>query len=178
MVQSIRALSSVQMDLVSSLYTGVTRMHISRSGIALEARLVRRRDANAEASEVTNPLESLPDCSIRMRDLYRYARPRMSGGASRILAGAFLQDPQLSWGPGTRHAPIRMLRTLLDAHEAVLSVAPAGSGDERKDEVWIRDLAVGQVVLANEQQSQSIFELLGSRCNDPRMSIPFQWNSD
>jgi hypothetical protein len=59
-----------------------------------------------------------------------------------------------------------------------LSVAPAGSGDERKDEVWIRDLAVGQVVLANEQQSQSIFELLGSRCNDPRMSIPFQWNSD
>jgi hypothetical protein len=184
-------------------------MQMSRSDRSLDTRLVRRRRAESETAEVINPLESLLDCSIRMRDLYLHARRRScdsqlaqlrilfdahykeqvrlvdvlvdrvrnSGGTGRIFAGTFLQDVQVSWDPRSRHARILMLRTLWDAHELTLSVAFAG-GDEKRDEAWIRDLAVGQVVLANEHQSRSICDLLGNRCEDPGMPMPFQWTSD
>jgi hypothetical protein len=104
-------------------------------------------------------------------------RVRIAGGASRIFADTFLQDPQPSWDPRSRSARLPMLRTLLDAHELILAVALSG-GDETNDHAWIRDFAVGQVVLTNEQQSQSICDLLGDRCEDARTSIPFQWTSD
>jgi hypothetical protein len=184
-------------------------MHTPSGDMALETRLTRRRGGGAEAPEANDPLESLLNSSIRLRDLYRHARGRTSdsrlvhlrrmfdahykqqvrlvdllidrariaGGADRIFAGTFLQDSQPSWDPRSRHAGICMLRTLLEAHELILGVALSG-GEEKKDDAWIRDLAVGQVVLTNEEQSRSICDLLGSRCEDPRMSIPFQWTSD
>jgi hypothetical protein len=99
------------------------------------------------------------------------------GGAGRIFAGTFLQEPGLGWDLRTRHALVQMLRTLQEAHELVLGFALLGV-EEKKDEAWIRDLAVGQVVLANEQQSRSICDLLSNRSDDPRMLIPSQWTSD
>jgi hypothetical protein len=184
-------------------------MHSSSIDMAHETRFVRRRGANSETVAVSNPFGSLLDCSIRLRDLYRYARRRscagqllqlrlifdahykeqvsvvdvlvdrvrMSGGAGEVFAGNFLQDPQLSWDSRSHNARFRMLRTLLDAHELILSVALTG-GDEKKDEAWIRDFAVGQVVLTNAQQSRSIGDLLGNRSEDPSASITFQWTSD
>jgi hypothetical protein len=113
---------------------------------------------------------------VRLVDLL-IDRARIAGGAGRVFAGTFLQVPQPSWDLRSRQTRIRMLRTLLDAHEQILSVALPG-GDEKKDDAWIRDFAVGQVVLANEEQSRWICDLLGNRCEDPSMSIAFQWTSD
>jgi hypothetical protein len=181
----------------------------SDSDIALERPPIRRRREDLECCESINPLESLLDESIRVRDLYMHARRhtcesqlvqlrtmfnahcneqvrliglladrvRISSGASRIFAGTFLQDPAPSWDPRSRNVRILMLRTLLDAHELILSIAQSG-GDEKGDHSWIRDFIVGQVVLANEQQSQSICDLLGNRCEEFLTSIPRQWTPD
>jgi hypothetical protein len=184
-------------------------MHIPHSDVAFETRAARRRGGDADSSESSNPLESLLNCSIRLRDLYRHARGRANdcqlvdlrrifdthhkeqvrlvdalidrarsgGAAGRIFAGTFLRDPKPFWDSRSRHAAIRMLQTLLDAHEQILSVALLGSAEQQED-VWIRDLAVGQVVLANEEQRRAIGDLLGNRCDDSNISIPFRWNSD
>lgn len=113
---------------------------------------------------------------VRLVDLL-VDRVRNSSGVSRIFASTFLQDPQPSWDPRSRNARILMLRTLLDVHELILSAALSGR-DGKNDLAWIRDLAVGQVVLANEQQSQSICDLLGNRREEFRTSIPYQWTPD
>jgi starvation-inducible DNA-binding protein len=181
----------------------------SVSDSALETPPIRRRRADPESCEAINPLESLLDESIRLRDLYRHARRRtcespfvqlrtmfnahcneqvrlidllvdrvrISGGASRIFAGTFLQAPQPSWDPRSRNARNLILRTLLDAHELILSIAQLW-GDEKSGHAWIRDFAVGQVVLANEQQRLSICDLLGNRREEFLTSIPYQWTPD
>ena len=165
-------------------------MHIPRSDMTLRARRNGRGSVRAELPAANNALEALLDGSIRLRDLYRHARRRTSdsqlvqlqpvfdthykdqvrlvdvlidrariaGGAARVFAGTFLHDSQLCWDRRGRHAQIRVLRTLLDAHELVLGIAL--SGDERNDDAWIHDLAVDQVVLANERQSRSICDLV------------------
>jgi hypothetical protein len=52
----------------------------------------------------------------------------------------------------------RLLHEFFDAHESVLSAArPHDSND---DHPWVRDFAVGQVVLTNEQQCESITGVL------------------
>jgi len=81
-------------------------------------------------------------------------RMRILGGASRVFASDFLR--------GTRFCRVirgprelsKMLLDLLVAHEAVLNAAhPYNSNDYPH---WVRDFAVGQVVLANEHQWEII----------------------
>jgi hypothetical protein len=139
-------------------------------------RQARRRIGESQLEQLRTMFDAHYREQVRLVDVL-VDRVRNSGGTGRIFAGNFLQDPQFSWDPRSRHARVLMLRTLLEAHELTLSVAFAG-GDEKRDEAWIRDLAVGQVVLANEQQSRSICDLLGNRYEDPTVPIPFQWTSD
>ncbi len=88
-------------------------------------------------------------------------RIRMLDGAGRVFAGDFLQGTRFSYALRGRKAPVRLLRDLLDAHELVLSAArPTGRNDVQNDLSWVRDFAVGQVVLTNELQSWSVNEQL------------------
>ena len=88
-------------------------------------------------------------------------RIRMLGYTGRVLAGVFLQGTQFSYALRGRTSPIRLLRDLLGAHELVLSAAcPSANSDSQDDNPSIHDLAVGQVVLANNLQSRSISEQL------------------
>ena len=88
-------------------------------------------------------------------------RIRALGGASRILAGAFLQGTLPSYAPHGQLAANRLLCDLLDAHELVLSAArTAGAHRVHPDAAAAHDFAVGQVVLANELQGCSVQEQL------------------
>src|ERR1700674_1858007 len=88
-------------------------------------------------------------------------RIRALGGASRVLAGAFLQGTPPSYALRGRSAPNRMLCDLLDAHEIVLSAAhTAGTYSQPSDSSAVRDFAVGQVLLTNDQQGGSVREQL------------------
>jgi DNA-binding ferritin-like protein len=140
-------------------------------------------------------LEELLTHSIRLRDLYENARwqipngqfgglrrilddhykeqvrlidvivdrIRILGGAVGVFASEFLQSaPSCRLLPGPR-ALNRQLHEFFDAHESVLSAArPNDSTDEHP---WVHDFAVGQVVLTNEQQCESINGVLLK--NDP-----------
>jgi starvation-inducible DNA-binding protein len=135
-------------------------------------------------------LEELLTHSIRLRDLYKNARwqipsgqfpelrrilddhyreqlslidvivdrIRILGGSVGVFASEFLQSGQscrLLRGPGALNA---LLHDFLDAHELVLSaVRPHDAND---DHSWMRDFAVGRVVLTNEQQCESINGML------------------
>jgi len=88
-------------------------------------------------------------------------RIRALGGASRVLAGAFLQGTPPSYALRGHLAPNRLLCDLLDAHEIVLSAAhTTGTFGLQTDPAAIRDFAVGQVLLANEQQGCFVREQL------------------
>jgi starvation-inducible DNA-binding protein len=88
-------------------------------------------------------------------------RIRALGGASRVLAGAFLQGTAPSYGLRGRSAPSRLLCDLLDAHEMVLSAAhTAGTYSQPSDSSAVQDFAVGQVLLTNDQQGCSVREQL------------------
>jgi starvation-inducible DNA-binding protein len=88
-------------------------------------------------------------------------RIRTLGGASRVLAGAFLQGTPPSYAPRGRSAPNRLLCDLLDAHEIVLSAAhTTGTNSHQSDSSAVQDFAVGQVLLANDQQAGSVREQL------------------
>jgi hypothetical protein len=132
-------------------------------------RHARRRTSDSQILQLQPVFDTHYKDQVRLVDVL-IDRARIAGGAARVFAGTFLHDSQLCWDPRGRHAQIRMLRTLLDAHEVVLGIA-LSSGDERKDDAWIHDLAVDQVVLANERQSRSICDLVN-------FSIPFERTSD
>jgi starvation-inducible DNA-binding protein len=88
-------------------------------------------------------------------------RIRALGGASRVLAGAFLQGTPPSHALRGRSAPNRLLCDLLDAHEIVLSAAhTAGTHGQQSDSSAVQDFAVGQVLLTNDQQGCSVREQL------------------
>jgi starvation-inducible DNA-binding protein len=88
-------------------------------------------------------------------------RIRTMGGASRVLAGAFLQGAPPSYAPRGRSAPNRLLCDLLDAHEIVLGAAhTTGTNSQQTDSSAVQDFAVGQVLLANDQQAGSVREQL------------------
>lgn len=92
-------------------------------------------------------------------------RIRVLGGGCHVFAGCFLQGTRLSYARRGKASPIRLLRDLLDAHESVLSAAGSSTrGDAQDGSVLLRgDPAVGQVVLANDQQSRSVSEQLIAR---------------
>jgi starvation-inducible DNA-binding protein len=142
--------------------------------------------ANAASRTPLAVLEELLTHSIRLRDMYKNARwqipggqfvglrrilddhykeqlslvdvivdrIRVLGGAVGVFASEFLQSApsyRLLRGP---RALNRLLHDFFDAHESILSAArPHDSND---DQPWVRDFAVGQVVLTNEQQCESI----------------------
>jgi len=88
-------------------------------------------------------------------------RIRALGGASRVLAGAFLQGARPSYALRGHLATSRLLCDLLDAHEIVMNVAhTTGTYGLQTDPSAVRDFAVGQVLLTNEQQSCFVREQL------------------
>jgi len=88
-------------------------------------------------------------------------RIRALGGASRVLAGAFLLGTPPSYALRGYSAINRLLCDLLDAHEIVLSAAQtADTHGLQADPSAIHDFAVGQVVLTNDLQRGSVGEQL------------------
>ncbi|MGO9933115.1 MAG: ferritin-like domain-containing protein [Steroidobacteraceae bacterium] len=84
-------------------------------------------------------------------------RIRALGGASRVLAGAFLQGTPPCYVLRGHSARNRLLCDLLDAHEIVLSAAhTAGTHGLQADPSAVHDFAVGQVVLTNDLQRCSV----------------------
>ena len=81
-------------------------------------------------------------------------RIRILGGTARVFASDFLQRTQFCRVIRGPRALNQLLLDLLEAHEAVLSAAhPHESYDDLHR---VRDFAVGQVVLTNEQQWEII----------------------
>jgi starvation-inducible DNA-binding protein len=94
-------------------------------------------------------------------------RIRVLGGAVGVFASEFLQSTRfcrLLRGP---RALNRLLHDFLEAHESVLSAARPH--DSNGDHQWMRDFAVGRVVLTNEQQCESINGMLLR--NDPQQRL-------
>jgi starvation-inducible DNA-binding protein len=90
-------------------------------------------------------------------------RIRILGGAVQVFASEFLRGPQFCRVLRGPRAVNRLLQDLFEAHELVLSAArPHDSND---DHHWVRDFAVGQVVLTNNQQCELINGILLS--NEP-----------
>jgi len=88
-------------------------------------------------------------------------RIRALGGASRILAGAFLQGTLPRFPLRGHLAPNRLLCDLLDAHDIVLSAAHmARTYSPPADPSAAHDFAVGRVVLTNDLQRCSVEEQL------------------
>ena len=88
-------------------------------------------------------------------------RIRAFGAASHILAGAFLQRTPFAGALRGHLARKRLLYDLLDAHEMAMSAAhPAGRYGQQTDSSAVRDFAVGQVLITNDQQRCSVGEQL------------------
>jgi starvation-inducible DNA-binding protein len=88
-------------------------------------------------------------------------RIRALGGASRVLAGAFLPGTPACNALRGHVAPSRLLCDLLDAHEIVMStVHTAGAYGQQIDSAAAQDFAVGQVLLTNDQQGCSVRQQL------------------
>jgi len=88
-------------------------------------------------------------------------RIRALGGASRVLAGAFLQGTPPYYALRGHLATNRLLCDLLDAHENVQRAAhTAGTQSLQADPCAVHDFAVGQVVLSNDLQRCSVGEQL------------------
>jgi starvation-inducible DNA-binding protein len=147
--------------------------------------MVAATAADAASRTPIAVLEELLTHSIRLRDLYKNARWQISsgqcgglrrilddhykeqlslidviidrirvlGGAVGVFASEFLQSPPSCRLRGPRGLN-RLLHDFFDAHESVLSAARPH--DANDDQPLVRDSAVGQVVLINEQQCESI----------------------
>jgi starvation-inducible DNA-binding protein len=97
-------------------------------------------------------------------------RLRLLGGAGRVLAGLLVQGTQFSGAVRGKASPVRLLRDLLDAHDSVLAAARSGAnGDDYANSASSRDFAVGQVVLVNNMQFQSISDQLIARSDKRRV---------
>jgi starvation-inducible DNA-binding protein len=85
-------------------------------------------------------------------------------GAGRVFAGDFLHRTQFSQLLRGRASATHLLGEILDAHESVLNAAlPTQTKDGQVSRSWTRDLAVGQVVLTNDQQILAVSEQLMHR---------------
>jgi starvation-inducible DNA-binding protein len=95
-------------------------------------------------------------------------RIRELNGAGGIFAGDFLHGTQFSQSHRGSASATLLLVELLDAHESVLNWAlPTGTGEEQLNGSWTRDFAVGQVVLANDEQSLAVRDQLMHRKRMP-----------
>ncbi len=145
--------------------------------------------AGADSRTRLAVLEELLTHSIRLRDLYKNARRQIPSdqfgalrrmlddhykeqlglidvivdrirtlGGGGVFASEFLQSGHFCHLPRGPRAFNRLLHDFLDAHESVLSAARLH--DSNEDHHLRRDLAVGQVVLTNEQQCELINGML------------------
>jgi starvation-inducible DNA-binding protein len=165
-------------------------MNVPTSDPSIVSPAVPVTGADASPCKIVAVLQELLTQSIHLRDLYKNARWQFSGiefrdirqmlddhykaqlsvidvlvdrirnlgGAARVFAGDFLQRTQFGHAPRGRIAPKRLLHELLEAHESVLGAA--GPNGSNEDHHWMRDLAVGQVMLTNDVQSWAINERL------------------
>ncbi len=174
-------------------------MIVTKNDARIGRAVVAAAAADAASRTRLAVLEELLTHSIRLRDLYRNARwqipsgqfrelrgilddhykeqlglidvivdrIRVLGGAVGVFASEFLQSAQfcrLLRGP---RALNRLLHDFLDAHESALSAArPHDSND---DHHRVRELAVGRVVLTNEQQCEVIIGMLSR--NEPSLRV-------
>jgi starvation-inducible DNA-binding protein len=106
-------------------------------------------------------------------------RLRMLGGVHHISAGEFLNGSEVFHGLRSHRMRNRLFRDLLESHDSILTAArPSGKCDKQDDISWIRDFAVGQVVISNELQSQIICELMLGRVDHPSVQTPAAMLSD
>jgi DNA-binding ferritin-like protein len=142
--------------------------------------------AKSESWEAAEVLEELLAHSIRLRGLYKNARwqtadiqlrllrqlfdahykeqtrlvdvlvdrIRALNATYRVFAGDFLHRTRFSELLPGRASQVHLLVELVDAHESVLSTVNG---------LWTRDFAVGQVVLANDEQILAVREQLMNR---------------
>ena len=85
-------------------------------------------------------------------------RIRVLGGTVGVFASEFLQSPPVCRPLRGPRALNRLIHDFLEAHESVLSVARPHYSNHDHD--WMRDFAVGQVVLTNAQQCELIGGML------------------
>jgi starvation-inducible DNA-binding protein len=145
--------------------------------------------ADADSRTPLAVLEELLTHSIRLRDLYKNVRRQIPSdqfgelrwilddhykeqlglidvivdrirtlGGGGVFAREFLQSGHFCRLPLGPRAFNRLLHDFLDAHESVLGAARLH--DSNEDHHLRRDLAVGQVVLTNEQQRELINGML------------------
>jgi hypothetical protein len=92
-------------------------------------------------------------------------------GGEPIFAADVMHCTELPSAVRGRSCQRGVLDALLDAHESIgHAVNPGGTDDERETREWMRDFAVGQVVLANHLQMQSVENLLAAWSDIPRFS--------
>jgi starvation-inducible DNA-binding protein len=159
-------------------------MHAPFSGMTIDSAVVVC-GADCERLDTILTLDELLVLSLRLRNLYRYGRwqtaelrarrlhhlfdghykeqlrlvdvlidrIRMVGGTGRVLGADFLQDTQFFYALRGRQPLTPLLRELRNTHELVLSVARPARQINRS---WVRDFAVGQVVLSNDLQNWSV----------------------
>jgi starvation-inducible DNA-binding protein len=122
-------------------------------------RSARRQSGGSALRQLWDVFDSHYQEQLRVIDVL-IDRVRTLGGASRVFAGDLLRTAPFSCALQGRHGRARMLQALLDAHESILSDSrPGGSSAETREGGWSLDFAVGQVILANEQQMQTLGKL-------------------
>jgi starvation-inducible DNA-binding protein len=94
-------------------------------------------------------------------------RIRALDGASRLFARDFLDRTQFPQVVGGRASTRHLMIELLDAHESVLSAA-LPTATQKVSSSWVRDFAVGQVVLTNDQHFLALGEQLMHREGMPQ----------
>lgn len=156
-------------------------------------------DTDAESKKTIAALSELLNQSINLRDLYKKARwqtadiqyrrlrqlfdrhyqeqlqlvdvltdrIRTLGGSQQLFASQYIQCTRFACALRGNKAAGRLLCELLDAHESVLHTGRANGS--ALDEQWARDFAVGQVVLTNDAQRETINGELGD--SDPRQRV-------
>ena len=91
-------------------------------------------------------------------------RIRALNGAGGLFARDFLDRTRFSQIVAGRASTRHLLVELLDAHDSVLSAAlPTGTHYGQVNGSWTRDVAVGQVVLTNDQQILVVSEQMTRR---------------
>lgn len=129
----------------------------------------RRASSDMSSSRLRALFDEHYKEQLRLVDLL-VDRLRMLGGVQHLSAGEFLQGGEISYALRSQRMRNRLFRELLECHDSILGVARDGS--------WIRDFAVGQVILSNELQSQAICELMLGRVDDPSLQTLAVLTSD
>jgi starvation-inducible DNA-binding protein len=125
-------------------------------------RNARRQTAAAQFRRLHQLFDGHYKQQIHVIDLL-IDRIRSLNGAGAPFASDFLDRTRFSQLLRGRASTRHLLVELLDAHESVLSAAAPAGTHYGQVSSWSRDLAVGHVVLTNEQQILAVSEQLMRR---------------